>query len=129
MASLKVLFDEAMYKQRSDMGKSLPCCQKPVNRSGFKWVLKVKHKAYKKGHGWRYQRVANDKRVSISATDLFRLYMKVVARGYEWIMLDEETARKTIEDEGYSWEDFVKHMESNGGYDDYSKSIFEEDLE
>lgn len=41
--------------------------------------------------------------------DLFRLFDKVVERGYDWIVLDEERARRTVESEGLDWNEFKKY--------------------
>ena len=120
MVLLKVLFDEAMAKQRRNDANKRNSSRRSNNKTGFKYLCKTPNDRYKKGYGWRYQRTINNEYVAINATDLYRLFNKVRCRGYEWIMIDEEKAKQTVEGEGLIWIDFVKYMIGNGGYVDYN---------
>ena len=115
MTSLKVLFEEAMRKQNSKCATNMPI-NRSKNKTGFKWLCKTNNKNYKNGYGWVYHRAINNKNVCVYASDLFRLFEKVVERGYDWIVLDESRARSTVEAEGYGWNDFIEYMESHGGF-------------
>lgn len=114
MVALKVLFDEAMKKQRKgrrvNKGKG-----NRSNKTGFRWLTKTINEKYKKGYRWNYQRRINGHRVNIQATDLYLLFNKVRCKGLDWIMIDEKRARKTVENEGIEWDAFVMYMFSNGG--------------
>lgn len=122
MVSLKVLFEEAMARQRRiDASKrNHSSARRSHNKTGFKYLCKTPNDRYRKGYGWRYQRTINNEHVAINATDLYQLFNKVRCRGYDWVMLDEEKAKQTVEGEGLVWIDFVKYMVGNGGYVDYS---------
>ena len=124
MVALKVLFDEAMEKQKKkDAVKRGSSCRRAQNQTGFKWLTKTKNTRYRKGYSWSYQRTINRERVVVTAADLCRLFDKVKSRGYHWVMLDEDKAKRTVENEGLVWVDFVKYMMANGGYVDYTKEF------
>ena len=117
MVSLKVLFDEAMRKQNSECAANRHIHSKrSKNKTGFKWLNKAMNKNYRNGYGWVYHRVVKGVNHYVYASDLFRLFDKVMNRGYEWVVLDEARARETVEGEGYEWEDFKEFMESHGGF-------------
>ena len=120
MVALKILFDEAMKKQKTRDANKRNSSRRSNNKTGFKWLMKTRHPRYKKGYCWRYQRVIDNERVVINAVDLYRLFNKVRLKGYNWIMLDEKKAKRTVESEGFDFVDFVKYMVGNGGYVDYT---------
>ena len=116
MTSLKVLFDEALAEQRSKQICAANVQRRSKNKNGFKWLNKANNKNYRNGYGWNYNRRINGRVVCFYASDLFRLFEKVVGHGYEWIVVDEARARATVEGEGYEWKDFVGFMNENGGF-------------
>ena len=116
MTSLKVLFDEAMHKQRSEMQCIANMNRKSRNKTGFKWLCKTRNSKYSTGHVWIYHRRVDGTHISKYAKDLFRLFDKVMELGYDWVILDEELARNTVESDGISWDEFVDYMNRNGEY-------------
>jgi len=106
MTSLKFLFDEAMKKQRSEQRCAVNINRRSSNKTGFKWLCRVDRL---KSYHWVYHRRINGEYVSVYGADLFRLFDKVVERGYDWIVLDEERARRTVESEGLDWSEFQKY--------------------
>lgn len=114
MVALKVLFDEAMKKQRKgrcvNNGKG-----NRSNKTGFRWLTKTINEKYKKGYRWNYQRRINGHRINIQATDLWSLLEKVRCNDLEWFMINEKRAQRTVEDEGIDFDIFVKYMISQGG--------------
>lgn len=123
MVALKVLFDEAMKKQRKKEAVNRGLYQISHNKTGFRWLVKIRDKKYKNNYCWRYERKVDGQRVVVYATDLVRVFDKVKDKGYDWVMLDEEKAQKTVEGEGWVWFDFVEYMLSHGGYVDYSNCM------
>lgn len=110
MTSLKTLFDEAMKKERREWCSTNGSRNsRSNNKTGFKWLCRINNNRYKKGYGWVYHRRINGKYISVYAADLFRLFEKVIARGYDWSMLDEERAKVTVESEGLNWNDFLEY--------------------
>jgi len=107
MTSLKILFDEAMKKQRSEQRCAENINRRSSNKTGFKWLCRVERL---KSYHWVYHRRINGEYVSVYGADLFRLFDKVVERGYDWIVIDEERAMTTIKNEGIRWEDYVDYM-------------------
>lgn len=92
MVALKVLFDEAMKKQRKcRVNRNVKGNRS--NKTGFKWLTKTINEKYKKGYRWNYQRRINGHRVNIQATDLYHLFNKVRCKGLDWIMIDEESSK------------------------------------
>lgn len=114
MVALKVLFDEAMKKQRKgrrvNNGKG-----NRSNKTGFRWLTKTINEKYKKGYRWNYQRRINGHRINIQAIDLWSLLEKVRYNDLEWFMINEKRAQRTVEDEGIDFDIFVKYMISQGG--------------
>ena len=113
MVALKVLFDEAMKNQRTipDACKS----RHQINKSGFKWCCKVKGKHYKGEAAWLYRRNINKKPVSIYASDLYRLSEKVISKGYDFIVVDETSARETCKKENIDFKDLMEYITKNRG--------------
>ena len=63
--------------------------------SGVLLVSKNKHKSYKSGYIWRYTMYLNGKRKTINASTFLKLKEKVLAKGLDWIVLDEEKAKES----------------------------------
>ncbi|MBQ2653036.1 MAG: hypothetical protein IJF83_05730 [Methanobrevibacter sp.] len=117
MVSLKFLFDEAMKKHRSEWcsdGQN-NVNRRTKNKTGFKWLCRVKIN-HPRGYHWVYHRRVDNEHISIYGADLFRLFDKVIERGFDWIVLDEERAMITVKNEGIQWEDYVDYMKSHGGF-------------
>ena len=60
------------------------------NTTGYFRVWKDKNKKYSQGFTWRYGYIKNGKPRTISSVDINKLKEKVLAKGLEWIVLDEE---------------------------------------
>ena len=85
---------------------------KKTNNTGFYRVLKEKCSKCKQGFIYRYEIRANN--IRIRASDIFKLKEKVLKKGYEWHIVDEENAKKTInESEKYR---IAKEKEHPTGY-------------
>lgn len=62
-------------------------------QSGVLLVSKNRDKSNKRGYVWRYTMYNNGKRKTINATTFLKLKEKILARGLDWIVLDEEKAK------------------------------------
>ena len=67
------------------------------NTTGFYRVLKKKDNNCKQGFVWCYQYYDNNKRKSISSTDLKKLEKKVKKEELEWEIIDKENSIKSIQ--------------------------------
>lgn len=76
------------------------------NTTGFYRVIKRINKKYKQGFLWTYVYYEEGKKrqTFISSVDLLKLKQKVIKKGLEWVVIDEEKAKKTIEKCGYDLE-------------------------
>lgn len=79
---------------------------KARNSTGFFRVVKINSKGYKRGFIWSYlyYKEGNKRQTSISSVNLLKLKEKVIKNGLEWLIIDEEKAKKTIEKYGYDKE-------------------------
>ena len=68
------------------------------NTTGFYRVTKQKDNKYKQGFRWRYQYLYKSTRKVISSADLKKLEEEVKKEGLEWEILDEEKAKKSLEE-------------------------------
>jgi len=105
MVLLKEQFEAALKKARANRKHV-----KTINKTGFKWVCRAKNSHYKNKYVWVYQRTINNKRYSVSASTLLGLYNKVLAKGWEWIILDVEKAKVSVDFEGVDWNLFQQNM-------------------
>ena len=64
------------------------------NNSGIFRVGKNKNKTFKQGYTWRYVWKENGKSNTIVSADINKLKEKVVERGLDWIILDEDKAKE-----------------------------------
>ena len=71
---------------------------KKYNTTGFYRVHKAKDNAIKQGFRWSYQNQNKSTRQSIMSTNLLKLKDKVEAQGLPWKILDEEKAKKSLEE-------------------------------
>lgn len=106
MVSLKEQFQEALAKYRTNAEEHM----RTQNKTGFKWVSRIKHSGYKEGYYWGYQRRINKEIVALRSTTLIGLLEKVKANGYTWLVLDEEKAKMSVESEGLSWNVFRRYL-------------------
>ena len=73
---------------------------KTNNTTGFYLVSKKKHSKYRQGFMWGYNYVDDDgKRKSLFSISLPKLEEKVKSKGLRWEIIDEELAKKTIEED------------------------------
>lgn len=106
MVSLKEQFQEALAKHRTNAEEHM----RTQNKTGFKWVSRIKHSRYKNGYYWGYQRSINKEIVVLRSTTLIGLLEKVKANGYTWLVLDEEKAKMSVESDGLEWSMFSKFL-------------------
>ena len=66
---------------------------KPRNTTGYFRVCKRKNSMCKQGFTWSYDYFEDNKRKSITCVNLESLKEKVINKGLEWKILDEEKAR------------------------------------
>ena len=85
-----------------------------TSTTGIMRVHRFKNKAYKNGYAWRYQIRQGNKTSGCSSTSLLSLLMKCVAKGYPWVIVDEERAQETLESEGLTVEFIEKVMRKYG---------------
>lgn len=79
-----------MQKRKNDVRVSR-------NTTGFFRVSKTKNKAYKKGFIWRYRYLnEHHKEKALTATSLDALKQKVLERNLEWNIINEKSAKKSI---------------------------------
>lgn len=69
---------------------------KKMNKTGFFRVYIVRGKKYKKGFSFRYRFMENGDNIMIQDTSLKKLKEKVLAKGYDWIIIDEDKAKETL---------------------------------
>ena len=68
------------------------------NTSGFYRISKKKDNNCKQNFFWRYSYYINNKRKDIESTNLLKLKEKVEAQGLPWEIIDEEKAKKTLQE-------------------------------
>ena len=66
---------------------------KAHTQSGVMHVAKSKRKNYKRGYIWKYVLKSPNGEKSITATTFLKLKEKVLANGFDWIVLDEKKAK------------------------------------
>ena len=71
---------------------------KHTNTSGILNVTKNKDKKYTQGFKWSFQYFDNRRRRCLTSTDLNKLKEKVLEKGLKWIILDEEMAKASFEE-------------------------------
>ena len=71
-----------------------------LSSTGFYRVSKKKQPRTKQGFIWQYQYTDNNgKRKTIMSVSLFKLKEKVVNKGFDWEVVNEKLAKKTIEED------------------------------
>lgn len=85
-----------------------------TSSTGIMRVHRFNNKYYKNGYAWRYQVRQGNKTYGCSSTSLLSLLMKCVAKGYPWVIVDEEKAQQTLESEGLTVEFIQKVMDRYG---------------
>lgn len=66
---------------------------KGKTQTGVMHVSKSKRKDYKRGYIWKYVLNFPEKEMNITATTFLKLKEKVLAKGFDWIIIDEEKAK------------------------------------
>lgn len=76
------------------------------NKTGFYRVIKRNSTRYKQGYLWAYVYYEDGKKrqTFITSLDLLKLKQKVIKKGLEWLVIDEEKAKKTINECRYDKE-------------------------
>jgi len=74
--------------------KTMKKMSETQNSSGYFRVSKKKNSHYKQGFFWKYQYYENGKRKNISSVDIEKLKQKVLDKGLEWYIIDEEKAKR-----------------------------------
>ena len=71
--------------------------------TGFFRVYKKKNKIYKQGFQWCYHYYKNGEKrqTHITSVDLLKLKEKVISKGLEWFIIDEEIAKSICGDYNY----------------------------
>lgn len=77
--------------QKILMSKSI---SKSTTSTGIYRVSKHKNKGTQQGFVWRYMYKVNGKKKEIVSVDIKRLKKKVLVKGLEWIILDEDKVKK-----------------------------------
>jgi len=68
------------------------------NKLGIFRVIKHKHKTTKQGFNYVYTYTENGKSRELHSIDICKLKEKVIERGLEWIIVDEEKVKKTFDE-------------------------------
>lgn len=99
-----------MYGKRNDYMKGVPCSKqrmknisKTRSRTGFFRVYPKKNKIYKQGFQWcyHYYKDGEKKQTHITSVDLLKLKQKVLEKGLEWFIVNEEIAKQVCDEFGY----------------------------
>ena len=92
-----------MYRKRHSeetRKKISESLSKNLNTTGFYRVYKKKHNNCKQGFIWRYcYRNENNKRKTLSSTDLKKLEKKVEAQNLPWKIINEEYAKQSLRED------------------------------
>ena len=75
------------------------------NKSGFFRVYKSKEPRTSQGFGWRYEIKTDDMRKTFVSVDLLKLKEKVIANGFDWIVVNEDNAQKTCDELNIDYEE------------------------
>ena len=95
----EVVDEELAKKSIEEHNKISPTIQKR-KLTGFYHVTKRKNKKYTKGFIWSYNYTDdNKKRRSIMSISLEQLEEKVKTKGLHWEIIDEELAKKTLQED------------------------------
>ena len=86
-----------MTKKKHELSSKIRTSTSLNNTSGIFRVSLHKQKKCSKGFTWKYYYHVGKKRKCISSVDLLKLKEKVLAKGLEWIILDEEKAKASME--------------------------------
>lgn len=68
------------------------------NTTGYYKVHKSENKKLKMGYSFTYTHLENGKKKMLSSSNIVELEKKVKEHGFPWIIIDEETALKTLSD-------------------------------
>jgi len=79
---------------------------KSRNTSGF-YCVSTKPASTTQGFTWIYQYRINGKQHAIHSINLIKLKEKVIAKGFEWLIINEENAIETCKKYGYDLRELV----------------------
>lgn len=79
---------------------------KSRNTSGF-YCVSTKPAKTSQGFTWIYQYRRNGKQHAISSVDLLKLKQKVIAKGLDWLIINEEKSIETCKQYGYDLKDLI----------------------
>ena len=79
---------------------------KSRNTSGF-YCVSTKPAKTTQGFSWIYQYRHNGKQHAIHSVNLLKLKQKVIEKGLDWLIIDEEKAIETCKQYGYDLKDLV----------------------
>lgn len=85
---------EKISKSKKEIGMSI---SKSNTSTGLYRVSKSKRKDTKQGYLWEYTAYVDGKRKRHTSTNLNKLYKKVIDNGLDWIIIDEDKAKKSRE--------------------------------
>ena len=95
------------HQRMHQTGKNNSMCKNTT--TGIFRVYKQKAKSCKQGFTWKYQYYGKDgKRRKFESVDLLKLKQKVLAKGFEWEILDVNLVKSCCEEYGYDFEEVVK---------------------
>lgn len=82
-----------IHQVKNDVNYLIKLSKAHNNKTGIFRVNIKREKGYAKGFTYSYQYVVDGKKVFIRSVDINKLKEKVLARGLEWIVLDENKAK------------------------------------
>ena len=99
-----------MYGKKNRNMLGIPCSierMRSISKSktitGFFRVYKKKNKIYSQGFQWcyHYYKDGEKRQTHITSVDLLKLKKKVIEKGLEWFIIDEETAKSICVEHNY----------------------------
>ena len=78
------------------------------NKTGIKNVHKSKNHN-KQGFSWRYAQIINKNTNKFSSFDLIKLKDKVLANGFNWVILDKKLAKESFKENEENMKRFYKN--------------------
>ena len=107
----KIVSEETRLKMsKAHQGKNIPISAR-ANRSkvttttGFLRVYTKKSKTTSQGFVWCYQYQDKNKKHNWSSVNLKKLKEQVIKKGLEWLIVNEDKARRLCEDYGYVFDE------------------------
>lgn len=114
--------EESKQKMReAKIGKKQPLSMminraKSMNKIGLFRVFKAQNKSCKQGFDYCYNYVENGKRKELHSVNILKLRRKVIERGLDWIVIDEN---KVMDEFGIEMTNRILDTISDDSYDQY----------